>query len=185
MIKYFKIILVNIFVFVLILFSIELIAFSTLKVYKKKTNHFLINTYPEERRYLNDPCQKMMTHPFLNHIHDHENLCNVKGGKVSGEFVFYFDENIDIKKNEFLMTLGGSTTDGFYNHLSNGETWPFHLSNIIKKNRENLKVLNGGTGGYSSTQELLKLILEVKNLLSTQSSISLSITLHSLALRIE
>ncbi len=91
-------------------------------------------------------------------------MCNIKGGKASGEFVFYFDDSVDTSTSKFLVTLGGSTTDGFYNHISSGETWPFHLSNITKKNDKNLKIINGGTGGYSSTQELLKLVLKVGNL---------------------
>ncbi len=173
--RIFKIVSINILIFLFIALIIELISYSILKFYKKNPSSFLIKTNLETRKYLDDPCQKMMTHPFLNHVHDHNNMCDVKGGKVSGEFVFYFDDSIDISSSEFLVTLGGSTTDGFYNHISNGETWPFHLSNIVKKNDKKLKIINGGTGGYSSTQELLKLILKVKNLdLNVKYVVSLS-----------
>ncbi len=164
MIKIVKIISINILIFFLITLVIELISYSVLKFYKKNPTSFLIKTNLEAKKHLDDPCQKMMTHPFLNHIHDHNNMCNIKGGKASGEFVFYFDDSVDTSTSKFLVTLGGSTTDGFYNHISSGETWPFHLSNITKKNDKNLKIINGGTGGYSSTQELLKLVLKVGNL---------------------
>tara|TARA_B100000035_G_C21004332_1_gene556474 strand:- start:169 stop:1335 length:1167 start_codon:yes stop_codon:yes gene_type:complete len=164
MIKIVKLISINILIFFLIVIVIELISYSVLKFYKKNPTSFLIKTNLEAKKHLDDPCQKMMTHPFLNHIHDHNNMCNIKGGKASGEFVFYFDDSVDTSTSKFLVTLGGSTTDGFYNHISSGETWPFHLSNITKKNDKNLKIINGGTGGYSSTQELLKLVLKVRNL---------------------
>lgn len=53
-----------------------------------------------------------------------------------------------------ILALGGSTTDG----ISYGHSWPEELA----KNLESLEiegtVINGGTGGYSTNQELLKLI---------------------------
>lgn len=162
--KIIKTIFINIIVFFIILFIIEIFSFSILKLYNKKPDSFFLKTNLKAKKFLSDPCQKMMTHPFLNHVHDHNNKCDVKGGTVSGEFVFYFDDKIDFKRNKFLVTLGGSTTDGLYNHISNGETWPFHLSNILRYNNQKIKVINGGTGGYSSTQELLKLISKVNNL---------------------
>ncbi len=61
---------------------------------------------------------------------------------------------IDEMERPIILALGGSTTDG----ISYGHSWPEELA----KNLESLEiegtVINGGTGGYSTNQELLKLI---------------------------
>jgi lysophospholipase L1-like esterase len=53
-----------------------------------------------------------------------------------------------------ILTLGGSTTDGVkYDH-----SWPEELEKIFVTNGQQGSIINGGVGGYSSNQELLKLI---------------------------
>jgi hypothetical protein len=108
---------------------------------------------------LNDSCKVMKTHPILSHVHMHSNNCEIKDGYSNGLNVYY-DEKI-LKNDEFVVTLGGSTTDGFYQHFSNGNTYPLYLNKILKKNGSKLKVINGGTGAYGSTQELLKLLTDI------------------------
>jgi hypothetical protein len=60
------------------------------------------------------------------------------------------------------VTLGGSTTSGFYQHYADGYTYPYWLNQMTSA--VGVKVINGGLGGYSSTQELLKLVTEVPRL---------------------
>ena len=104
-----------------------------------------------------DPCERMITHPFYSHTHNHEKKCKVLDGTVDGPFVFY-KENINSKKS--ILVLGGSTSDGLYLKYANGKTWPYFLSKILNDNNHNLNVITGGTGRYGSSQELLKLIID-------------------------
>ena len=86
----------------------------------------------------------MKTHPILGHVHDHQGKCEILDGSINNNFVLYDTENSNA---EFIITLGGSTSDAIYKNFSNGKTYPFFLSQLC--NIEKLcRVLNGGTGGY-------------------------------------
>ncbi|WP_306258448.1 SGNH/GDSL hydrolase family protein [Pararhizobium sp. IMCC21322] len=61
---------------------------------------------------------------------------------------------IDEIERPIILTLGGSTTDG----ISYGHSWPEELAKNLKSLEIKGTVINGGTGGYSTNQELLKLI---------------------------
>lgn len=54
-----------------------------------------------------------------------------------------------------LICLGGSTTD--YSSLG-VKSWPEYLSDVLFRNELHWNVWNGGVCGYTSSQELLKLI---------------------------
>jgi hypothetical protein len=110
------------------------------------------------------PCNRMKTDVLLGHVHDTSSgQCDVKGGTaLLDEYVVYADpESSDffvpgsIPKTPQLLTLGGSTTDGFYQDISLGETWPKILSEMLEGK---LTVINGGVGGYGSLQELNKFV---------------------------
>ena len=53
-----------------------------------------------------------------------------------------------------VLALGGSTTDG----VNYGHSWPESLAEMLAKKGFRGTIINGGTGGYSTNQELLKLI---------------------------
>ena len=94
-----------------------------------------------------DPCLKMSTHPILGHHHNHEGKCNVENAKAIGEYVYYRDKIHE--DNIKILTLGGSTTDGWYTHYAEGQTWPKLLDEICFKNSKkfnNCSVVNGGVG---------------------------------------
>lgn len=55
-----------------------------------------------------------------------------------------------------IVTLGGSTTDGIVPHI-----WAQALQEIMASHGINVQVYNGGVAGFSSSQELLKLIRDV------------------------
>ncbi len=104
------------------------------------------------------PCVVMKTHPIFSHVPDHRNKCNIRGGYALETYVFYGDKkSINYPA---IVTLGGSTTSGFYQHYANGFTYPYWLSKLLKDYK--IQVINGGHGGYSSSEELLKLLLEVR-----------------------
>ena len=68
-------------------------------------------------------------------------------------FVVYSDRPTDLKR-PIILVLGGSTTDG----VMYGHSWPEELAKLLVNRGTAGTVINGGTGGYSTNQELLKLI---------------------------
>ncbi len=153
-----KIIFINFLIFILILFTIETIVYLSRTLQDKPKIGFIkTGSFFEQ---VDDNCQRMKTHPILGHVHDHRGKCIVLNGSISNNFILYDSQN---NSSKFIITLGGSTSDGFYKNFSNGKTYPFFLSQLC--NTEKLcRVLNGGTGGYGSSKELLKLLTEVSSL---------------------
>ncbi|QWE12819.1 SGNH/GDSL hydrolase family protein [Polynucleobacter sp. AP-Titi-500A-B4] len=62
------------------------------------------------------------------------------------------------------MALGGSTKYGFYQQFSRGNGWPYCLNGLLERSGKKLQVINGGVGGYGSSQELLKLLMDAPRL---------------------
>lgn len=148
-----KIIILNILIFLILVIIFETIAY-TGRIFTNKIN--LGWLYHNSKNILSEqPCVRMKTHPIFSHIPDHKDECIIKGGVAKDTYVFY-ENNLD----PAIVTLGGSTTSGFYQHYANGDTYPYLFAQLVKN--KNLQVINGGHGGYSSSQELLKLILEVR-----------------------
>lgn len=76
-----------------------------------------------------------------------------EGEKYPG-FVVYGEEN----ENDYkVVTLGASTTDG---NINWDKSWPCFLYERISEKKK-VTVYNGGIAGYSSGQELIKLIRDV------------------------
>jgi hypothetical protein len=160
--KKLKLIFINIFILIVFIILIETLALIGREYLNKK---FLGWVFVSSDNYISqnidNNCLRMITHPILFHVHEHNNNCLIKDGYAEGSFIFYNDNNIN---NEKIITLGGSTTDGFYQQYSNGNTYPLLLDKIFKSKGYNIDIINGGVGGYNSTQELLKIITEVSEL---------------------
>ena len=130
------------------------------RIYLNKSSvGFLINLNKSYNKHLSDKCQIMKTHPIINYTHFHDLDCNVLGSSKYDEYFIWYEKNSYFEKDKpvIILTSGGSTTDGFYQFISGGYTWPYYLQKICEK-KFNCQVINGGTGGYSTTQEILKLI---------------------------
>lgn len=69
-------------------------------------------------------------------------------------FATYSTEPLDQLDRPLILTLGGSTTDP----LSHDSSWPEELAKLLLERGRVATVINGAAGGYSSSQELLKLI---------------------------
>ena len=54
-----------------------------------------------------------------------------------------------------ILAMGGSTTD--YS-MSNINSWPYYLQQEMENEGISCQVINGGIGGYYSSQEMLKLV---------------------------
>jgi len=144
------IILITVFLETILFFSAIIFGYSNLGWIKSPS-------IPILHKEVEDPCERMISHPFYSHTHDHENKCEVINGFVDGPFVFYNDS---IKSEKSIIVLGGSTTDGLYKKFSNQKNWAYFLSKLLMEKNHNINVINGGVGGYSSSQELFKLIID-------------------------
>ena len=100
----------------------------------------------------------MVSHPILGHTHDVNTECEVKDGKIIGPYILY---NHGSEHKDTIVTLGGSTTDGFFNHINSGITWSTELSKLLNEKSSKYSLLNGGVGAYSSSQELIKLLIDI------------------------
>lgn len=102
-----------------------------------------------------DPCEQWILDLQLGDIHDATAGCSARESVYENGFVRYTHAS---KPNPVVIaTLGGSTTDGLIRY-ADGYTWPYWLSKLgSEDNSRDLLVLNGGSGGYSSSRELRKL----------------------------
>ena len=169
--KFLILIFLNIIFFFTLLFIIESSLYFSRKligkssvgwIYRTKAMDFLVET----------PCVRMETHPVLSHTPDHRGNCKILNGHAEGPFVKY-SKNFD----PAIVVLGGSTTSGFYQHYANGKTWPYLFNQILKREHYNYQVINGAHGGYSSSEELLQLLLNVRKL---DNNIKLIISLNGI-----
>ena len=146
-----KLIFVNFTIFLIIVFSIEMGAGVSRTLIGKEFLPLLAkSSFLPEWFDPNHPCVRMKTDVLLDHVPDHRDECVVKDGVVEREYVLYKYATMDKPK---ILTLGGSTTSGFYQHISSGETYPKILAEMTS---ESHFLLNGGVGGYSSLQEFFK-----------------------------
>ncbi len=157
--KFFKSISIIISITFLIFFLLETFFYFGRMYLDKNSVGFLVNFNKSANNHLKDKCSVMRTHPVINYTHFHEFECDVLGASKYDDYFIWYEKKNNIKNKEpiFILTSGGSTTDGFYQHVSEGYTWPYYLQKICEK-KYNCQVINGGTGGYSTTQELIKLI---------------------------
>ena len=113
-------------------------------------------------------CNEMKTDALLSHVHNHHSLCQIKGGYADGEYVRYKESKPD---KPVLLTLGGSTTDGFFQDISEGDTYPKYLAASLASD---FQIMNGGVGAYSSLQELYKVIRDAPRIKNLHTVISLN-----------
>lgn len=94
--------------------------------------------------------------PHLGYIHSHgeKDVRNLsKEFTWLDGFLIYSNQTSNFQR-PIILALGGSTTDG----IRAGHSWPEELAKIMKEKRYSGTVINGGIGGYSTNQELLKFI---------------------------
>lgn len=92
--------------------------------------------------------------PHLGFAHNQSTDLDLSDDGAIPGFVVYGNSSSPDALN--IVALGGSTTDPI-----DRENWPMHLHKILTSNGWDAKVYNGGVSGYSSNQELLKLIRDV------------------------
>jgi hypothetical protein len=144
-----KLIFKNLIIFLALIFTLEIGAGSSRVIIGKEFLPFFSHLGFEVSDK-DHPCVEMKTDVLLSNVPNHPDECHIKDGITQGEYVIYKYASEDLPK---ILTLGGSTTSGFYQHISNGETYPKLLAKMVSKTHF---LVNGGVGGYSSLQEFLK-----------------------------
>jgi hypothetical protein len=155
-----KILTINIVVLLLFIIFLEVVAGLSRVVVGKQ--------YYFPSFFVADPCVEMRTDVLLSHVHHNPSLCQIKNGYGDDEYVRYNMSNVE---NPVLLLLGGSTTDGFYQHISAGDTYPNYLAQLLA---DDYMILNGGVGGYSSLQELYKVIRDAPRISNLHTAVSLN-----------
>ncbi len=154
-----KLLGVNFAIFGILLFGIETISLMGRYLIKKPFAGYLLNIgYQKYLASLKNPCNRFVSHPILGHTHEINDKCKVKDGEIIGPYILY---NYGRDNKDTIITLGGSTTDGFFNDINNGITWSTELSKLLYKNSSKYSVLNGGVGSYGSSEELFKLLIDI------------------------
>ena len=136
---------------------------------------FLIAFYsPYGDMKADDPCEEMKTDTLLGHVHYTRDSCNILEGTIIDEYIVYdkkYNKYLDDEK-KLILTLGGSTTDGFYqSEPAFGYSWPLYLSRLVENNQI---VINGGVGGYGSLQEFYKLARDIERFKNLELVVSLN-----------
>ena len=155
-----KILSINFAVFLALIVFLELFAaLSRIAMGKHFIFPYVINA---------SSCEEMKTDVLLTHVPNHLGNCLIKNGYADGEYVRYNESDLS---KPVLLTLGGSTTAGFFQDVSSGDTYPNYLSQFLSSEYQ---ILNGGVGAYSSLQELFKVIRDAPRIKNLQTVISLN-----------
>lgn len=163
-----KLIFINLLIFITLIFLLEISFFVGRKILNKNSVGLFFTN--REITKLGDDCNEFISHPFYGHVHAF-NDCDIRGGYSDGPFVFYDNFNESFPS---ILVFGGSTTDGVFQHVSDGYTWSYYLNEIFKKNQIDINVINGGVGAYNSQKELLKLMIDGRKLNNIKTVISLN-----------
>jgi len=97
--------------------------------------------------------------PFLSFAYGKGDLPTRDDESQMQGFVRISSDDNKLGESLKIVTLGGSTTTPYF--LGN---WPRHLCKLINESGRPVTVYNGGVNGYSTNQELLKLIRDVQPL---------------------
>lgn len=154
-----KIFFTNVIIFVLLVFFLEI--FSGL-VRVLSGRDFLHIGIQEIKA-----CEEMRTDVLLSHVPSNKSSCIIDNGYVDGEYVKY---NISSQNNPVIVTIGGSTTTGLYEEIY-GKAYPRYLAEYTS---DRYQILNGGVGGYSSLQELFKIIRDAPRIKNLHTVIALN-----------
>lgn len=155
-----KVAIINLTIFLVLVIFLELFAgLSRIFMGKHFIFPYIVNA---------SSCEEMKTDVLLTHVPNDLDNCLIKNGYADGEYVRY-DKN-DLSK-PVLLTLGGSTTAGFFQDVSSGDTYPNYLSQFLASEYQ---ILNGGVGAYSSLQELFKVIRDAPRIRNLHTVISLN-----------
>jgi lysophospholipase L1-like esterase len=134
---------------------IEMTSILILESKNKKTFPFLISFPKKEKIYNRLKLRYNYLDPHLGYSHNNTLIRKKNPFYLLDGFAVYRNKKEKPKDVIKIIALGGSTTDPAVRH-----NWPKQLNDVIKEKGINceIEVLNGGVAGYSSNQELLKML---------------------------
>ena len=91
--------------------------------------------------------------PLLGWSYSEEEYKKTNTPTINNSVLLEFKEGITEKKLDILIT-GGSTSDMLLNKLN----WPHYFHEILKEKKINHRLIVAAVGGYSSGQEVLKIL---------------------------
>lgn len=147
--------------FIFLLLLLEFSSWVIINLKSENKSSFLFN----KRNNHDEQCANFIFDLTLSHIHNENIECKVDKGVVKQGFIYY-NHNGTKNSDYLILTLGGSTTDGFFsnpnktNKDQNYRTWSFWLSNYCGE-QQACQVINGGVGGYSTSHILRKFYRDV------------------------
>ena len=142
-----KTILINVLVFIVLLLGLELMSF------------LILNDEGNEKPFLlNYVSLKSNTplHPLLGWSHNIGAFPD-QINQYSLGFTYFRTDSVGSRKPIRIAVVGGSTSDNNYQN----EAWPRFLAQELRQNGYSAEIYNGAVRGYSSSQELLKVVSEV------------------------
>ncbi|MCP5047848.1 MAG: hypothetical protein GY940_11800 [bacterium] len=162
----------GLFLAFLLLLLIEFVCMRVLEKRENITAPFLFNFSRSQ------PSLKAFQHKWgkelsISYLDPHLGYTHDPGGyKIFGDrpgFAVYSSVPDPSKKTIRIFALAGSTTDPLTAYLlgdpdavrDNPYNWPHSLFEILKGKGINIEVYNGGVAGYTSNQEMLKIIRDV------------------------
>lgn len=140
----------------ILLIIIELVSYAVLLPVEKKLP-FLLNTKKDAKVvHRRKPDEYVALDPHLGYAHhfSESKIRNLSRDYTWVDGFVIYRHSPDHLKKPIILTLGGSTTDG----INYGHSWPEELQRILNSKGITATVINGGTGGYSTNQELIKLL---------------------------
>jgi lysophospholipase L1-like esterase len=142
-------------VLIILIFScvLELTSIIILKAKGKKIYSFLISLPGKEEVKNKLAIMHNYLDPHLGYSHNNEKMRLKNPYYTLDGFAVYTNKKSKDEKAIKIIVLGGSTTDPKFKYC-----WPKQLYDIFEEKGIKCEILNGGVAGYSSNQELLKVI---------------------------
>ena len=145
---------------ILLLIGIE--GFSYFMSSDRKSSNFFINLKKPKGNLISqkwDQDSKTLSFydPLLGYAHNPKIF---KKEVYKDSYVVYGSEKQESTQDKIrIVVYGGSTSEPVFKN-----SWPKVLENILRKKGHSVEVYNGAVAGYSTSQELLKLVRDLNHL---------------------
>jgi lysophospholipase L1-like esterase len=152
--------IIIVFITISMLLLVELVSVIMLKIQKEKVFPFLIWSPPQDGiRGIKDQRFNYLD-PHLGYSHNHKDIRKRKGidYRLDGFAVYCNKAKKTVSNSEDvirIVILGGSTTDP-----TDSCNWGQQLNDILKEKKleQEVEIYNGAVSGYSSNQEMIKML---------------------------
>lgn len=138
---------------VLLLLALETASYLSMTAFGSNTR-FLVNFTAQNSIRGRGSYSRLDPHLGYAHGPDDEEVERIRANFTWIDGFIIYKKKGERLERPIVLTLGGSTTDG----TLFGHSWPEELALLLARKGIRGTLINGGTGGYSTSQELFKLI---------------------------